>query len=584
MFYKVLYINYKSIFKKIVISSTFLLSIFTTSIYANDFTKTYSHFSSNENIVNLLADFAKSQNYNYGISDKIQGNISGKFDAIDPNLFLQGLKAAYGLDYYILDNYIYFYHESENNKVIFKPTTQSVNTLIQKLNNANIISKNLKLKAKSNVFLEIEGPSIYTDEIVSTAKSLDNNIDDKVIIKIFKLKHAKADDIQVNSMDRTINIPGVASILQKMVTGNTNSLNQNIKHNNTSKVEGLRGSGLALSKDNTETLENADTHKIEHNINIIADPRINAVIIQDYAYRMPYYDAVIKELDVAVRLVEIHAAIVDVDSNETKNLGIDWGGSYKTGNFTLGGSNGNFSEIVPLVSETNGGIFSTIFNTSHTSFLMKVNLLERDKKAQTLGKPSVLTLDNVEATLEDTTTNYIPIKGYQDSDLFKIESGTVLRVTPHIIDGDDGQTRFIQMVISLQSNQDAKNQTLLYKDGNVIAPTIKQTRINTQALVKEGQSLLIGGYYVESDDNASSGIPTLKDSSLVGGLFGSTQKGKNKRERLLLISPKILSLDEFNVPSGIDYQKFERSPTQNDYKIREVKKEESSGCSSTRQS
>lgn len=583
MFKKMKYIVSKSIFKKTVIGATFLLSIFSHNIYASDFTKTYSHFSSNESITNLLSDFAKSQNYSYGISDKLTGNISGKFDNIEPSLFLQGLKSAYGLNYYILDKYIYFYNENETTKAIFKPTTQSVNTLVQKLQNAKVVSKNLPLKVKSNLFIEITGPSIYVDEILNVAKSLDSNLDDKIVIKIFKLKHAKADDIQVNSMDRTINIPGVASILQKMVTGTSNSLSKSIK-NNSNKLEGLRGSSNNAKQNEEKNIESIDINTIEHNINIIADPRINAVIIQDYAYRMPYYDLVIKELDVAVRLVEIHAAIVDVDSNETKNLGVDWGGSHRTGNFTIGGSSGNTSNIMPLVSESGGGIFSTIFNTSHTSFLMKVNLLERDKKAQTLGKPSVLTLDNVEATLEDTTTNYIPIKGYQDSDLFKIESGTVLRVTPHIIDSDDGQVRFIQMVISLQSNQDAKNQTLLYKDGEIIAPTIKQTRINTQALVREGQSLLIGGYYVESDDNASSGIPSLKDISGIGGLFGSSQKGKNKRERLLLISPKILSLDEFNVPNNIDYQKFERSPTQNDYKIREVKKEESSGCSSTRQS
>ena len=216
--------------------------------------------------------------------------------------------------------------------------------------------------------------------------------------------------------------------------------------------------------------------------------------------------------------------------------------------------------------------------------MMQVNALEEDNKANTLGKPSVLTLDNVEATLEDTTTRYIPVRGYESSDLFKVESGTVLRVTPHIIDREDGQDPLIQMVISLQANQENTADGLsVSEDGEVVVPPIKQTRINTQAVVQQGQSLLLGGYYVQYEGDKDSGIPILKDIPFAGALFGSSGDSTYTRERLLLITPKILNLDAMNdLPDSLNNENFKRDATAATYESRPAKAQESSGCSANR--
>ena len=185
----------------------------------------------------------------------------------------------------------------------------------------------------------------------------------------------------------------------------------------------------------------------------------------------------------------------------------------------------------------------------------------------------------IEATLEDTTTSYIKVEGYQDSDLFQIVSGTVLRVTPHIIDDGNGD-KFIQMVISIQTNQDTDGN-LRVTEGNV--PTVKQTRINTQAIVKQGQSLLLGGYYVENKSNVNTGIPGLKNAPLVGALFGSDTDTSYRRERLLMITPRILELDDNNVPKELELDEFEKTAMQANYAPRIKKKaDNTSGCSSNR--
>lgn len=157
-----------------------------------------------------------------------------------------------------------------------------------------------------------------------------------------------------------------------------------------------------------------------------------------------------------------------------------------------------------------------------------------------LGRPSVLTVDNVQATLENTSTYYIQVEGYQAVDLFKVEAGTVLRVTPHIIRNERGQTS-IKLAVSVQDDQnDSKDAPV--SDNSV--PPIKQTKINTQAIVGAGQSLLIGGYYYEQKSTDASGIPILMHIPVLGNLFKTTSKGTKRMERLILITPKVIHLDE----------------------------------------
>lgn len=380
---------------------------------------------------------------------------------------------------------------------------------------------------------------------------------------------------------------GVGYILRQMVSGVSDGGNRVVTQNEAT-VTKLRGTGLASV--GKESSSNTNTQNISENVatvgpGIIADTRLNAVIINDFAYRMPYYAKVIADLDQPVKLVELHAAIVDVDINATKNLGINWSGARQSGNWSIGGGAGNSGNLwdgstMPLPNNS-GGIFSTVFNTRHSSFMATINALEENSQARTLGRPSVLTLDNIEATLEDTTTRYVSISGYQDVDLFKVESGTVLQVTPHIIDDPQGGAPFISMIVNIQSNQDSNDNV----DTTSGVPPIKQTKINTRALVREGQSLLLGGYYIEYKQSGEEGVPGLKDVPVAGKLFGSEGDDSFRRERLIIITPRVMDLGELQeLPADLDNQEFVMSPTQDNYLKRAAKTPDSSGCSSNRAS
>ena len=180
-----------------------------------------------------------------------------------------------------------------------------------------------------------------------------------------------------------------------------------------------------------------------------------------------------------------------------------------------------------------------------------------------LGRPSVLTVDNVQATLENTTTYYIQVGGYQTVDLFKVEAGTVLRVTPHIIRDAAGRVT-IKLAVNVQDDQNTGGGTTT--SAFMPIPPIKQTKINTQAIVGAGQSLLIGGYYYEQKGTTDSGIPILMSIPVFGHLFKTTDKTTKRMERLILITPKVVDLNNLpETPSHLDDPAFHRSPTQDNY-------------------
>ncbi len=565
--------------------------------FAYNFSSSYSHYSDGEDLKSVLKDFSRVMGKDCVVSNKITGVVSGRFTDVPGNQFLDGLKIAYGVRYYVVNDTIYFFHENDwEQKLVNVGTPQQANTLAKTLVNSGTVPSELPVKTKGSM-LVIQGPSDLVHRIDTLAISFSKNLDTKSVMRVFKLKHAKADDTQITSMNRTIVIPGVASILQKMVNGSTVGSSNTIVPM-TATVSKLKGTGLAAvgvteKKGEDEgpkapSIGDANPGNDEGaSINIMADTRLNAVIINDAEYKMNYYEKVIRDIDLPVKLVELHAAIVDVDVSAAKDLGISWQGNKRFGSFTVGGGVGKSSNLSwggtnAITNSTNGGIFSTVLNSASAQFFSAINFLEENQQARTLGRPSVMTLDNVEATLENTTTRYVKVAGYQDVDLFKVESGTVLQVTPHIIEGKPGEKPMISMVVSVQSNQDSNESNATESDS---VPPIKQTKINTQAVVREGQSLLLGGYYVEYKQDDSSGVPGLKDVSVIGKLFGTDSKTKYKRERLILITPKVLDLGEAQaMPDDIDDASFEVSATQDNYLKRPVKQKDSSGCSSNRAS
>lgn len=558
------------------------------------FRAAFSHYADNENICTVLSAFARAEGYGSVCSPALNGQMSGRFEQVAPRTFLNGMRSAFGVRWYMQGRTVTFWNDSEKAEAFLAPSTVSAASLRDMLRSAGMISPQLPVKLlHAQNLLSVSGPPLYLDQLRGAMKAFEDAQGSRSVMRVFPLKYAWAEDMQVNSMDATVTIPGVASILQAMASGTPLTGSQVTVQ--PSAQGGLRGKGLIAMSTPAGSSQTApaapqngkDPSGTSGGPSIIADPRVNAVVVTDAEYRMSYYAKVIADLDKPVELVEIHAAIVDIDSDFSRDFGVNWSGTGAYGkHWTGGGSAGGTSTsgIFPAAGASSAGglSYSTLYSYGSDYFLARVTALEEDGQARVLGKPSVLTMDNVQASLENTSSYYVPVSGNESSDLFKIDSGTVLKVTPHIIPGLPGQADSIKLMVSVQDDRD-DGSSLFSVDPNNLSP-IKQTKINTQAIVGEGQSLLIGGHYYEIQSDAETGIPGLKNIPILGGLFGSTGKKHQRMERLILITPRIVRMDTAsNVPARVDDPRFSRTPTQADYEERRPKEMPVGGCARRRE-
>ncbi len=557
---------------------TIVFVLFALQAHAFDGQKPFNYYAENQNLTEVLSAFARAHNLIPNFSEGLTGTLSGRFENIPSQSFMESMREAFGVAWFELGSTITFYNQSEVQKIFISSNVIPAYELVNMLKAASIVSPALPIEIMPNSdMLVVSGPATYLQQVQSAIVAFESAQMTNFTMEVFPLQHAWADDITVNSMDSQVTIPGVATILQAMVSGSNVTASQVVQL--PSAQESLSGQGLsavgqpqapATSASIAPTSLNPVEAQAQGMVSIIADPRVNSVIITDAAYRMNYYREVIADLDRPVQLVEIHAAIVDIDSDYNSSLGIDFEGFAEIGDFDLSAGTGDLGGIPDT-----GLSFSTLYTNGIDTFLAAVEALAQNNEARILGKPSVLTMDNVQATLENTTTYYIEVAGNEASDLFKVEAGTVLRVTPHIITSPDG-TNSIKLVVSVQDNQENNDSTAAVG----ALPPIKQTIINTQAIVNEGQSLLIGGYYYETANEGESGIPGLMDIPLLGGLFRNSTTNTQRMERLILITPRIVSLDEtYEIPPQADESSFSRSPTQANYVDRVPQPTPSSGCS-----
>ncbi|MBQ9405888.1 MAG: type III secretion system outer membrane ring subunit SctC [Desulfovibrio sp.] len=557
----------------------------------------FTHVAQNEALPVLLAEFARVQGYNSVVSPALKGEVTGTFEQTNPYDFLSSMGAAYQVRWFKQGRIINFYAQSEMQQAFLVPTIIKADSLLSMFRDVGILSPQLTHKLlKNKNILFVQAPGFYVDQLRQAMSSMEQAQTNRVTMRVFPLKHAWAEDKQVNgSNDTLVTVPGVASILRAMVTGDAQT--ESTVTQTPSVQQGLLGSGLAASKPgkgaSSGTAQSGNrSGSGQSAVNIIADPRVNAVVVTDAAYRMEYYERVIADLDKPVRLVEIHAAIVDIDSNYQRELGINYQmGAALSGNWRVGGAGGAAVDegTMPVTGAASdaGLSFSTLYTRGTDFFLTRVKALEEDGVARMLGKPSVLTTDNMQATLENTSTYYIPVSGYQATDLFKVETGTVLKVTPHIIPGHvlpDGTVlpNAIKLIVTVQDNRDDGNSSNFTVSDSTPKP-LKQTKISTQAIVGEGQSLLIAGYYHEKQSDSESGVPGLKNIPLLGRLFGSNTQEHARMERLVLITPRILNIDEAPpVPKRVDDPRFSRSATEANYEERIPTKPSVGGCTRRR--
>jgi type III secretion protein C len=532
--------------------------------------KPYSHFAEKADIKDVVTDLFAIQGIGIVFSEKVNGIISGNFEGQSPQRFFRYITDAYNLIWYYDGAAVYIYSANEMASQVVNLNYVGKQKLEQDLNDLDILDPKYAMRMiEKEHILYLAGPPRYV-ELVSQlalqldAKAMEQRISDD-IVKIFPLKYAWADDKTIVFRDRQTTLTGVATLLRDLIAGNKSpgEVVQVEKKSLMKSLKKLKGQGLAATYDQkqppstesalegykdaadiTEEDVTVEDKPVSMNMKlgiIEADARQNAVVVRDHEEKMPYYQQIIELLDVPVGLVEIKATIMEVDRDNLEDLGIQWefAGSSEDGKqVTKGGSNTSslYSNDAGLQLPTGGGLnLATIIGDASNYFLAKVYALEEKGHAKILSRPSVLTLNNTEAQLEHSETFYVRLQGNYEVDLYDINAGVVLRVTPHIIEEKDQS--LVKLAIQIEDSD------VLEKEVDSI-PVVKKSIVNTQAVVGHNESLLIGGYLKDSSQNTRQIVPCLGDVPGLGWLFRKQSISGREYERLFLITPRIRQYGE----------------------------------------
>lgn len=365
-------------------------------------------------------------------------------------------------------------------------------------------------------------------------------------VRIFFLRYASANDNFVLTGETQSRVPGLASILSGVMGDGRLPQTVRTSGDDFDRFAGVNpvldlsdGDGLALVPTPDRRPVPESDPLPSRNVNgprIEVDDTQNALIIRDRPEAMSVYEGIIAALDRPPRMVEIEAAIIDLNVDRLKDLGLDFNVAVDGLNVLFGGASSN-----PVPNFSSPNVTGSYVTDSGDSFAARITALERNGALSVVSRPQLITLDNRAALFDSTQELYIRVEGTL-SRLERVSIGTMLRVTPAII-YDDGTPR-VRLRIEIE---DGAPTTSSVDD----LPVLRRSRVSSQAVINQGESLLLGGITIDTSFEQRSKVPVLGDIPLFGQLFRKRRDGASRVERLFLLTPRIV---EQGVPSGLSRQ------------------------------
>ncbi|MEI8632318.1 hypothetical protein P4S72_10595 [Vibrio sp. PP-XX7] len=180
---------------------------------------------------------------------------------------------------------------------------------------------------------------------------------------------------------------------------------------------------------------------------------------------------------------------------------------------------------------SSAGSAATILIQDFNHFFARIRALETDGDASLVANPSILTIENQPAVIDFNHTAFIQSTGERVANVTSLTAGTSLQVVPRLIDNESSHL--------IQLSLDIEDGNIEYKP-NQSTPTVQKGTISTQAIIQAQRSLVVGGFKVEKNNQQYQKIPLLGDIPGLGKLFTYSSKNQSKRERLFIITPRIV--------------------------------------------
>ncbi len=297
---------------------------------------------------------------------------------------------------------------------------------------------------------------------------------------------------------------------------------------------------------------------------VIAEPRTNQLFVTDVPSKLEQVQSLIRQLDVPIRQVLIEARIVEASDSFGRSIGVRLGGSdrrgvnggdagYAVSDSTRVAFGGSYNAIASTTGET-----ANAMNTSNTSFVnlpstgaggfspaaiavslfsaasnrflnLEISALEADGKGKIVSSPRVVTADQVKALIEQGTE--FPYQTATSSGATALafrKANLKLEVTPQI-------TPEGNIILDVDINKDSRGET------TASGVAINTKHIQTQVLVENGGTVVIGGIFELNERDDVTQVPLLGDIPYLGNLFKNKSKSTSKSELLVFLTPRVIS-------------------------------------------
>lgn len=486
--------------------------------------QTYAYSADHTPLSTVLQDFADGHGVDLQLGNVEDSEVTAKIRADNASAFLDRLALEHRFQWFVYNNTLYISPQDEQSSERLEISPDAAPDLKQALTGIGLLDPRFGWgEMPEDGVVLVTGPPSYL-ELVKQFSEQREKKEDRRKVMTFPLRYASVADRTIHYRDQTLVIPGVATMLNELMSGkrpppasaagsensagapDTNAMMQNTQ----SLLTRLAGnSGSAARSGGRER----DTDDLSGRIS--ADVRNNALLIRDDDQRQDEYSQLIAKIDVAQNLVEIDAVILDIDRTALNRLEANW-------QATLGGVTGGSS----LMSGS-----GTLFVSDFKRFFADIQALEGDGTVSIVANPSVLTLENQPAVIDFSQTAYITATGERVADIQPVTAGTSLQVTPRAV-GYQGHAS-IQLMIDIEDGHVETNA-----DGQ--ATGVRRGTVSTQALIGENRALVLGGFHVEESGDRDRRVPLLGDIPWLGRLFTSTRHEISQRQRLFILTPRLI--------------------------------------------
>ncbi len=312
----------------------------------------------------------------------------------------------------------------------------------------------------------------------------------------------------------------------------------------------------ARASDIAGLLKSSDNTLLSERGNVTVDERTNNLLVQDTAQKLNEIRRLVQRLDIPVKQVLIESRIVVANDDFSKSLGVRFGISNKDNNLVddddfdavagnlegteqarLGADislNNRLNVDLPAPNAT-GSIGLALAKLPLGLLLdLELSAAQAESRAEVVSTPRVIASNQTTARIEQGTE--IPFQSATSSGATDVEFKKAvlsLEVTPQITPDD-------RVAMKLKVTNDSVGEEVPSGFGGFI-PSIDTNEVETDVLVDNGQTIVLGGVYSQDTSDAISRVPFFSDLPFVGVLFRTTTVSDNKSELLVFITPKIIS-------------------------------------------